>query len=82
MVVDPLANLSPRRGENDASEMLNTLLPRQRLTARGVAAIRELVEEVFVEVGLPSLLPAGYNNKSKPPRNLLRPMIAPRDYLS
>src|SRR5439155_11836303 len=32
LVIDPLANLSPLRSENDAGEMLKTLLPLQRLT--------------------------------------------------
>jgi hypothetical protein len=39
LVIDPLANLSPLRSENDAGEMLKTLLPLQRLTARGVSAL-------------------------------------------
>jgi hypothetical protein len=39
LVIDPLANLSPLRSENDAGEMLNTLLPLQRLTTRGVAVL-------------------------------------------
>jgi hypothetical protein len=39
LVIDPLANLSPLRSENDAGEMLRTLLPLQRLTARGLSVL-------------------------------------------
>jgi hypothetical protein len=39
LVIDPLANLSPLRSENDAGEMLQTLLPLQRLTARGMSVL-------------------------------------------
>ena len=39
LVVDPLANLTPMRSENDAGEMLNTLLPLQRLTSRGMSVL-------------------------------------------
>jgi hypothetical protein len=39
LVVDPLANLTPMRSENDAGEMLGTLLPLQRLTSRGMSVL-------------------------------------------
>lgn len=39
VVIDPLANLSPLKSENDAGEMLRTLLPLQRLTAQGVSVL-------------------------------------------
>jgi hypothetical protein len=39
LVVDPLANLSPMRSENDAGSMLEGILPLQRLTRRGVAVL-------------------------------------------
>ena len=39
VVIDPLASLSPLRSENDATEMLNTLLPLQRLTALGISVL-------------------------------------------
>jgi hypothetical protein len=39
LVVDPLANLSPMRSENDAGSMLDAILPLQRLTRRGVAVL-------------------------------------------
>jgi hypothetical protein len=39
VVFDSLANLSPARSENDAAEVLKTLLPLQRLTGRGLAVL-------------------------------------------
>lgn len=39
VVIDPLANLTPMRSENDAGEMLKTLLPLQRLTAQGLSVL-------------------------------------------
>jgi hypothetical protein len=39
VVIDPLANLTPLRCENDAGEMLKTLLPLQRLTALGLSVL-------------------------------------------
>jgi hypothetical protein len=39
LVLDSLANLSPMRSENDAAEMLRTLLPLQGLTRRGICAL-------------------------------------------
>lgn len=39
VVIDPLANLTPMRCENDAGEMLKTLLPLQRLTALGLSVL-------------------------------------------
>jgi hypothetical protein len=39
LVVDSLANLTPMRSENDAGEMLQTLLPLQRLTSRGMGVL-------------------------------------------
>ena len=39
VVIDPLASFLPGRSENDASLMLESLLPLQRLTARGVAVL-------------------------------------------
>src|SRR5581483_5952742 len=39
LVLDSLANLAPMRSENDATEMLQTLLPMQELTSRGVSAL-------------------------------------------
>ena len=38
LVLDSLANLTPMRSENDAAEMLKTLLPLQGLTSRGLSA--------------------------------------------
>lgn len=39
LFIDSLANLSPMRSENEASEMLKSLLPLQRLTSRGIAVV-------------------------------------------
>jgi hypothetical protein len=39
LVVDALANLSPMRSENEASEMLKTLQPLQTLTSRGMSVL-------------------------------------------
>jgi hypothetical protein len=39
LVLDSLANLSPMRSENDAAEMLRTLLPLQGLTRRGLSVL-------------------------------------------
>jgi hypothetical protein len=39
VVIDSLANLAPLTTENDAAEMLRTLLPLQRLTGRGMAVL-------------------------------------------
>jgi hypothetical protein len=39
LVLDSLANLAPMRNENNAVEMLRTLLPLQGLTGRGVCAL-------------------------------------------
>ncbi len=39
LFIDSLANLSPMRSENEAGEMLKTLLPLQRLTSRGIAVV-------------------------------------------
>jgi hypothetical protein len=38
-VVDPIANLTPARTENDAAEILNTVAPLQRLTSRGISVL-------------------------------------------
>jgi hypothetical protein len=39
LVLDSLANLAPMRSENEAGEMLKTLLPLQGLTSRGLSAL-------------------------------------------
>ena len=39
LVIDSLANLSPMRSENEASEMLKTLQPLQALTSRGISVL-------------------------------------------
>jgi len=39
VVIDSLANLSPMRSENDAGEMLKTVLPLQDLTKRNIAVL-------------------------------------------
>lgn len=39
LAIDSLANLSPMRSENDAVEMLRTLLPLQGLTSRGISVL-------------------------------------------
>jgi hypothetical protein len=39
LAIDSLANLSPMRSENDAVEMLRTLLPLQGLTNRGLSVL-------------------------------------------
>jgi hypothetical protein len=38
-VVDPIANLTPLRSENDAGEMLSALLPLQQLTNRDISVL-------------------------------------------
>src|SRR5262245_5820867 len=39
LAIDPLASLAPLRTENDSTEMLRTVAPLQRLTARGVSVL-------------------------------------------
>jgi hypothetical protein len=39
LAIDPLANLAPLRTENDAAEMLQAVVPLQRLTSRGVSVL-------------------------------------------
>ena len=39
LVIDPLANLTPMRSENEAGEMTRTILPLQQLTTRGMSVL-------------------------------------------